>query len=92
MAEVTRAGAAGRGSKPGLKARVVERVARAIAGDRLEALQHRLDALEAEVQECRQLNIRLAEVTDLVEQLLLPIAAQDQEKIAAAVEKYNRTI
>ena len=48
--------------------------------------------LEAEVQECRQLNIRLAEVTDLVEQLLLPIAAQDEEKIAAAVEKYTRTI
>ena len=44
------------------------------------------------MQECRQLNIRLAEVTDLVEQLLLPIAAQDQEKIAAAVEKYTRTL
>jgi hypothetical protein len=95
MAEVTREGA-GSGqpgsNRPGLKARAVERMARAIAGDRLEALQHRLEVLEAEVQECRQLNIRLAEVTDLVEQLLLPIAAQDQEKMAAAVEKYNRTI
>ena len=67
-------------------------MARAVAGDRLDDLQQRLNDLEAEVQECRQLNIRLAEVVDLVEQLLLPIAAQDQEKIAAAVEKYNRTI
>ena len=92
MAEVTREGAGGPGPKPGLKARVVERMARAVAGDRLDALQRRLEDLEAEVQECRQLNIRLAEVTDLVEQLLLPIAAQDEEKIAAAVEKYNRTI
>ena len=93
MAEVTREGTGGKGSKgPGLKARTVERMARAVAGERLDALQERLQDLEAEVQECRQLNIRLAEVIDLVEQVLLPIAAQDQEKIAAAVEKYNRTI
>ena len=83
MAEVTR---------PGLKARAVERMARAVAGERLDALQRRLEDLEAEVQECRQLNIRLAEVVDLVEELLLPMAAQDEGKIAAAVEKYNRTI
>lgn len=70
----------------------MDRVARAVAGDRLDALQSRLEALEAEVQECRQLNIRLAEVTDLVEQLLLPMAARDEEQIAAAVEKYSRTI
>ena len=89
MAEVT----GGQGSnRPGLKTRVVERLARALAGERLDELQQHLQHLEAEVQECRQLNIRLAEVIDLVEQLLLPIAAQDQEKIAAAVEKYNRTI
>ena len=93
MAEVTGEGTGGQGSnRPGLKTRAVERMARAVAGDRLDALQDRLQDLEAEVQECRQLNIRLAEVTDLVEQLLLPMAAQDQEKIAAAVEKYNRTI
>jgi transposase-like protein len=92
MAEVTREGAGGPGSKPGLKARAVERMARAVAGERLDALQRRLEDLEAEVQECRQLNIRLAEVVDLVEELLLPIAAQDEGKIAAAVEKYNRTI
>ena len=67
-------------------------MARAVAGDRLDNLQRRLDDLEAEVQECRQLNLRLAEVTDLVEQLLLPIAAQDEEKIAAAVEKYSRAM
>jgi hypothetical protein len=76
----------------GLKTRVVERLARAVAGDQLTALERQLRSLEAEVQECRQLNIRLAEVTDLVEQLLLPMVAQDQEKIAAAVEKYSRTI
>jgi hypothetical protein len=79
-------------SRTGFKDRTVERIARAVAGDRLDELQQRLDDLEAEVQECRQLNIRLAEVTDLVEQLLLPMAARDEEKIAAAVEKYSRSI
>ncbi len=87
MAEVTSGG-----QRRGFKDRTVERLARAVAGDRLDELQQRLEELQAEVQECRQLNIRLAEVTDLVEQLLLPIAAQDQEKIAAAVEKYTRAL
>jgi hypothetical protein len=75
-----------------LKDRAVQKVARAVAGDRLDRLQRRLEALEAEVQECRQLNLRLAEVTDLVEQLLLPMAARDEEKLAAAVEKYSRAM
>jgi hypothetical protein len=87
MAAVT-----GSSSRRNFKDRAVERVARAVAGRRLDDLQRRLEDLEAEVQECRQLNIRLAEVTDLVEQLLLPMAARDEEKIAAAVEKYSRTI
>jgi len=93
MAEVTPEGTGGQGAnRRGLKTRAVERMARAVAGERLDELQDRLRDLEAEVQECRQLNIRLAEVTDLVEQLLLPIAARDEEKIAAAVEKYSRTM
>lgn len=75
-----------------LRTRAVDRVARAVAGERLDALQQRLEALEAEVQECRQLNVRLAELTDLVEQLLLPMAARDEERLASAVEKYSRTI
>lgn len=76
----------------GVKERAVQRVAHAVAGDLLDRLQGRLTSLEAEVQECRQLNLRLAEVTDLVEQLLLPMAARDEEKIAAAVEKYSRAM
>lgn len=88
MAEVTPGGQ----QRRGLKDRAVERLARAVAGDRLDELQQRLEELSAEVQECRQLNIRLAEVTDLVEQLLLPMAARDEATIAAAVEKYTRTL
>jgi hypothetical protein len=76
----------------GVRDRAVQRMARAVAGDRIDRLQRRLEGLEDEVQECRQLNIRLAELTDLVEQLLLPVAARDEQKIAAAVEKYSRAM
>jgi len=80
------------GDKRSFRDRTVDRMARAVIGDRFDLLQQRLAELEAEVQECRQLNVRLAEVTDLVEQLLLPFAAQDEEKLAAAVEKYTRSL
>jgi hypothetical protein len=71
---------------------VIARGARLVAGQRLANLQRRLETLETEVQECRQLNIRLAELTDLVEQLLLPAAARDEQKLAEAVERYSRTL
>ena len=77
---------------PPWRERATARVARAVAGDRLDRLEQRVADLEAEVQECRQLSKRLAEVTDLVEQLLLPMAARDEAATAAAVEKYTRTI
>ena len=81
-----------KGDRQSFRDRAVDRVARAVAGDRLDKLQRRLEDLEAEVQECRQLNVRLAEVTDLVEQLLLPAAARDEDRLAAAVEKYTRSL
>lgn len=92
MAAVTGGSSKAGSSKASFRDRAVERVARAVAGDRLDRLQKRIEDLEAEVQENRQLNIRLAEVTDLVEQLLLPMAARDEATIAAAVEKYSRTV
>ncbi len=75
-----------------MRTRVVDRMARMVVGDRLEKLQRRLNDLEAEVQECRQLNLRLAEVTDVVEQLLLPVAQQDRERIDEVLAKYSRSL
>jgi hypothetical protein len=34
-------------------------------------------------------HVRLAELIDLVQELLLPVAQQDQEKVAALVAKYT---
>ncbi|MGH3434036.1 MAG: DUF6752 domain-containing protein, partial [Thermocrispum sp.] len=38
----------------------------------ISALRQRVEELEKEVQECRQLNKRLAEITDVVAEVLLP--------------------
>ena len=41
-------------------------------------LERRVTALEEAVQENRALNVRLAELTDVVSELLLPVAARDE--------------
>ena len=61
------------------------------AGEAL-ALRRRVRRLEVEVQECRALNVRLAELTDIVTELLLPVAARDEEKLAALLEKYRQSV
>jgi hypothetical protein len=61
------------------------------AGERRD-LRRRVKRLEAEVQECRALNVRLAELTDIVTELLLPVAARDEEKLAALLEKYRQSV
>ena len=53
-------------------------------------LAARVTELEAEVQECRQLNLRLAELTDVVQELLLPVAQRDEQRVTEVMEKYAR--
>lgn len=55
-------------------------------------LRKRVAALEAEVQECRQLNLRVAELTDLVTDLLVPLARGDQAAMREALAKYQESI
>lgn len=66
------------------------RIATLSAGSQVEELRARVAVLEQEVQECRQLNLRLAELTDVVQELLLPVAARDEQRITEALEKYSR--
>ena len=54
-------------------------------------LPRRIRDLEAEVQENRQLNRRVAELTDVVAELLVPLADRDEEKVRALMEQYRRT-
>ncbi|MEI2811188.1 MAG: DUF6752 domain-containing protein [Nocardioides sp.] len=59
------------------------------AGARLD-LERRVRDLEADVQECRQLNLRLAELTDLVTELLVPATQRDEAKLAELLERYQK--
>lgn len=55
-------------------------------------LTERVTELESEVQEIRQLNLRLAELTDLVQELLLPVAQRDEERITELTERYAKNL
>ena len=62
------------------------------AGAEIESLEARVTALEAEVQECRKLNLRLAEVVDVVQELLLPISQRDDDKVEELLERYRKSL
>jgi hypothetical protein len=70
---------------------IIDRLRASRAGERRD-LRRRVRQLEVEVQECRALNVRLAELTDIVTELLLPVAARDEEKLAALLEKYRQSV
>ncbi len=61
--------------------------------DRIRArasLRERVRVLEAEVQENRQLNRRIAELTDVVTELLIPLEARDQDRVDEVLARYRQ--
>jgi len=52
-------------------------------------VRERIARLEAEVDELQQLNLRLAELTDVVQELLLPLARQDPDRAVELLERYR---
>jgi hypothetical protein len=61
-------------------------------GLRDDDLAKRVEALEADVQELRRHNVRLAEIADVVQELLVPLASRDQERIDEAIEKFSQSL
>lgn len=53
-------------------------------------LNQRIDQLDADLQESRQLHARTAEIADVVVELLVPAADRDDERLRAALERYER--
>ncbi len=72
--------------RSGSLARVREALTR---GRAIAELHARIDALEAEIQETRRLHRRVAELTDIVEELLVPVAQRDEAKLRETLEKYS---
>jgi hypothetical protein len=67
------------------------RVARIVGvDDEIRRLHERVAVLEREVQEARQLNQRMAELTDVVAEVLVPAADRDDKVLAEKLATYNR--
>ncbi len=65
-------------------------IARRISDATESELERRVSALEEAVQENRHLSARLADLTDIVAELLLPVAARDEEKLAELLTTYRK--
>ncbi len=55
-------------------------------------LEERVAALEAQAVELRRHHLRLAELTDIVQELVVPLSSRDDEQIARAIEKFQQSI
>ena len=65
--------------------------------DKLESpstrsLRRRVAELEDEVQECRAVNIRVAELADIVTELLVPLTEGDKETARALLKRYHESL
>ncbi len=59
---------------------------------RYPSVRTRLVALEEEVQENRQLNRRIAELTDVVTELLIPVEARDEDRVREVLDGYRQSM
>lgn len=55
-------------------------------------LEQRVADLEADMSEMRQHNLRLAEIADVVQELLVPLASRDELKVQEAIERFNKSL
>lgn len=56
------------------------------------SLRRRVAELEDEVQECRAVNIRVAELADIVTELLVPLTEGDKETARALLKRYHESL
>lgn len=55
-------------------------------------LEQRVSDLEADVSEMRRHNLRLAEIADVVQELLIPLASRDEVRVQEAIERFNKSL
>jgi predicted RNase H-like nuclease (RuvC/YqgF family) len=60
--------------------------------ERTEGYRRRIETLEAESHDARQLQLRVAELTDIVQELLLPAADRDEHRLAELRQKYASSL
>jgi hypothetical protein len=55
-------------------------------------LEERVADLEADVSEMRRHQVRLAELADVVQELLVPMASRDEAAIQRAIERFQGSL
>ena len=58
----------------------------------IDALRRRVAELETEVQEARHLNKRLADIADVMAEVLLPAGERDEERLREVLSRYDATL
>jgi hypothetical protein len=55
-------------------------------------LEQRVADLEADVTEMRRHNLRLAEIVDVVQELLVPLASRDEARVQEAIKRFQESL
>ena len=55
-------------------------------------LEQRLSDLEADMSEMRRHNLRLAEIADVVQELLIPMASRDEARVQEPIERFHKRL
>ena len=55
-------------------------------------LEQRVADLEADLTEVRRQHLRLAELADVVQELLVPLSARDEAAVKDALERYRKSL
>ena len=58
----------------------------------VQRLEQRVSDLEADLAELRRHNLRLAELADVVQELLVPMASRDEAAIQRAIERFQESL
>jgi hypothetical protein len=58
----------------------------------VRVLEQRVADLEADVTEMRAHHVRLAEIVDVVQELLVPMASRDEEALQRAIERFQESL
>jgi hypothetical protein len=58
----------------------------------IAALEQRVSDLEADLAEVRRHNVRLAEIADVVQELLVPMASRDEARIQEAIARFQESL
>lgn len=65
---------------------------RGTARSEVSRLEQRVADLETDLAELRRQHLRLAELADVVQELLVPIASRDEAAIQRAIERFQESL